>query len=570
LAEGGDGSEKEVETGFMMSGFPTDFAMHCGIIDSNNEQNDDGDKDRKIESEITEVSNPGKDASEKKVENGFMMSEFPTDFTMYCGFIDSNNETNGGADKDRKIKSENTKVSDPGKESPEKVNPQSDASLSTSLLSEAIDGISSSYDELKATLASRRLNEHKTPQDYQHSTPPSPVKYVLDYTLNRFTRWLRILGIDAVLETIEQEHERTHGGNIAIFDRCKNEHRTLITTSYKLMLRKGCPPGTYLLDPKSTSYLLEQVLPRLLRTHGVELSPCTFLTRCVVCNGNIHRVHTEEDKRAVFGDHGAADLIDSEEEMDVFRCDGCRQGYWWGDSPTSSASRVFNQATKLLRVCLRGGVELKDENITDEKKRKALMGAFDFVDVAKERQSGESIARETYTELSAIEWLREDKLSNPFHLKSAYAAHGETVRDCLPFTNVTKEFVGCLDYIFFEPLQFDQICRLKVPTSFREMNASGARQGHLIPSDIWPSDHIAVGARLRLKPNGVADGSNKNGMPIATADKNVNNDTAEPAPHPDRCACGCVPNVYSLFEMAELRKKAREKKKAEAASKLSN
>ena len=138
LAEGGDSSGKEVQNGFMMSGLPTDFAMNCGIIDSNNEQNDDKDKNVKIKSEITEVSNPGK-------------------------------------------------------ESPEKVNPQSDASFSTSLLSEAIDGISSSYDELKATLASRRLNEHKTPQDYQHSTPPSPVKYVLDYTLNRFTRLVKHL-----------------------------------------------------------------------------------------------------------------------------------------------------------------------------------------------------------------------------------------------------------------------------------------------------------------------------------------------------------------------------------------
>ena len=33
--------------------------------------------------------------------------------------------------------------------------------------------------------------------------------------------------------------------------------------------------------------------------------------------------------------------------------------------------------------------------------------------------------------------------------------------------------------------------------------------------------------------------------------------------HPTRCACGCVPNTLSLFEMAALRKKLREEKEKE-------
>ena len=33
--------------------------------------------------------------------------------------------------------------------------------------------------------------------------------------------------------------------------------------------------------------------------------------------------------------------------------------------------------------------------------------------------------------------------------------------------------------------------------------------------------------------------------------------------HPERCACGCVPNTLSLFEMAALRKKLREEKEKE-------
>jgi len=391
------------------------------------------------------------------------------------------------------------------------------------------------------------------------------VKYMLDYTLNRFTRWLRILGIDATLETEEEEKERTSNGKIAIFEHCKREKRTLLTTSYKLLLRKDCPPGAYLLDPKSTT-ILEQALVRLLRTHGVELSPRVFLTRCVVCNGHIHRVLTDDDKRNVFIEHGAPDLVNSKDDMEVFRCDGCRQGYWWDDRPSSSASRVFVQATKLLRLCLRGGVRVKDEDSDDETKRKEVMGAFDFVDVQREREQGiDGGFVPMENELCIIKWLREKNLLNPFRLKSAYAL-SDGVGEELPFSNVTREFVGLLDYVFYDTSIVEQVGRLYVPKSFREMNTDGIPNGHLIPSDRWPSDHLAVGARLRLKGKksdsdtaaGKLDGK------AASADSKQSN--SDIPSHPPRCSCGCVPQIFSLFEMAEMRKEARERANAQAAA----
>lgn len=36
-----------------------------------------------------------------------------------------------------------------------------------------------------------------------------------------------------------------------------------------------------------------------------------------------------------------------------------------------------------------------------------------------------------------------------------------------------------------------------------------------------------------------------------------------PTAHAPKCACGCVPNILSLFEMAELRKQAKLKREAE-------
>lgn len=357
--------------------------------------------------------------------------------------------------------------------------------------------------------------------------------------------WLRILGIDVTLETESEEKERTSGGNIALFDHCREERRTLLTTSYKLLLRRDCPAGAYLLDPKSTSSL-EEALPRLLLTHGVKLMPCQFLTRCVVCNGNIVPVLDDADKRLVFQENGAPpDLLDSNLDMEVFRCDGCRQGYWWDDRPSSSASRVFTQATKLFRLALNGGVEVDLPHPLDERKRKEVMGAFDFVDVEKEQQG----STRTESELNVIQWLRDDKLRNPYLLQSAYAVRDRKstipTREAIQFTNVTSGFVGLLDYIFFEPSKFDQTAHLYVPTSLKSMNHKGITGGHLIPSNTWPSDHLPVGARLAfkiLKNKKDAQKSN-GGIPIA---------------HPIKCGCGCVPNVLSLFEMAELRKRARE------------
>jgi uncharacterized protein with PIN domain len=39
---------------------------------------------------------------------------------------------------------------------------------------------------------------------------------MLDFTLNRFTRWLQILGIDASLEREEEEIQRTQENNMYV------------------------------------------------------------------------------------------------------------------------------------------------------------------------------------------------------------------------------------------------------------------------------------------------------------------------------------------------------------------
>lgn len=371
-----------------------------------------------------------------------------------------------------------------------------------------------------------------------------------------------------------------------IFERCKLERRILVTTSTKSLQRKDCPPGTYLLDTKSLKNL-EVTLVHLLLSHGVILEPKKFLSRCVVCNGSIERVHDEQQIQNIFATYAAPESL-NEEILEVFQCSGCSQGYWWCDRPTSSASRVKSQATILLETCIRGGVPIEKD-----------MAMFFFVDAEKVKQDTTEITEESRLlnqRLDVLEWLQDEKLKSAFGpMLSAYAiGEGD---ESLPFTNVTADFVGHLDYIMFQEKHLKVKDRLYVPTTFEELNGEDIHNGHLLPSNVWPSDHLAIGARFCYKSTSVgvevanssgelqqsslvtkkeSDGENEKRMAVSE----VTNSALFCAPIQEgsyapplqtvpithtsslSCGCGCVPKIPSLFEMAELRKQARLKQKS--------
>ena len=195
-----------------------------------------------------------------------------------------------------------------------------------------------------------------------------------------------------------------------------------------------------------------------------------------------------DDKRRVFAANNAPDL--SEELTDVYECHGCGQGYWWCDRPSSSATRVKSQATRLFELCLRGGVPIKGP-----------LNMFDFVDVEKEREKGLEDDDIELEHLDVTDWLKDEQLSCPIPLESSYAMrddNGVLVGERLPFTNVTFDFVDTLDYVLFDTTHFRPTERLYVPTSFKELNARDIPNGHLLPSIDWPSDHLAIGVQLEF------------------------------------------------------------------------
>jgi uncharacterized protein with PIN domain len=391
--------------------------------------------------------------------------------------------------------------------------------------------------------------------------PPSmrSPRYLLDATLNKLCRWLRILGQDAALETDEEEKLRTGHGKMIVFERCRDEKRTLVTTSTRLQCRSDCPPGTYVISPTFLDKL-EVVMVHMFLTHGVVLEPDSFLSRCVVCNGGIEPVHAADDKHRILTEYGApVELL--EDDLEVYQCDGCRQGYWWCDRPTSSASRVKGTATRLFQLCLRAGVpihgslSMMDGVNVEEKTRQG----WDFT------QPGSELLNQ---KLAVVDWLRSDTLECPFSLESVYAvksSDGRVLGETLPFTNVTHDFINTLDYVFQSGLEVSD--RLQIPTNLSVLNYRSLENGHLIPSDIWPSDHLPVGARLVKVRDSRPPETEPQNVDLTEFSCSLLGSGPPPpvrplapvasAAHSARCSCGCVPNIPSLFEMAELRRKAR-------------
>lgn len=263
----------------------------------------------------------------------------------------------------------------------------------------------------------------------------------------------------------------------------------------------------------------------------------------MVCNGNIVEVLDENEKTVIFSECGAPNL--SDEVENVYRCDGCAQGYWWSNEPQSTATRVKDAAIHLLRLCTRGGVPVEGD-----------LDFFDYDDSEEDKSIGAKVQanmRKLGGVKEVMHWLKDPCLSNPFALCSAYGDQNSNLKcELIPFTNVTSGFVGLLDYIFYEDKSLVQISRLRVPKSFADLNREGLHNGHLLPSSCWPSDHLCLGASFRLdfrKVDRSTASLNSTAIPSAFVPEHLSPQVG--------CSCGCVPKVLSLFQMAELRKQSK-------------
>ena len=106
-------------------------------------------------------------------------------------------------------------------------------------------------------------------------------------------------------------------------------------------------------------------------------------------------------------------------------------------------------------------------------------------------------SNERHHSLRVVEWLKKkDTLTCPFQFESAYGCGA--VGEMCPFTNVTINFAAVIDYVLYQPERFRQTARLYMPASLDELQGDLEywRDGKALPNDVWPSDHLAIGAEL--------------------------------------------------------------------------
>ncbi len=140
-------------------------------------------------------------------------------------------------------------------------------------------------------------------------SPPEPRRFVLDVHLGTLTRRLRLLGFDAWY--------RTDADDALLADVAVGQERILLTRDRGLLMRRTITHGYC---PRSQDPDEQAVEVARRYSLAPRRAP---LTRCVRCNGLLHRAHAaqvwdelEPGTRAAF---------------DRFsRCGGCGQVYWPG------------------------------------------------------------------------------------------------------------------------------------------------------------------------------------------------------------------------------------------------
>ena len=206
-------------------------------------------------------------------------------------------------------------------------------------------------------------------------------KFLVDFNLSKLARWMRVLGIDCVLESKESNQLRTgkQGDFSLLFAQARSEKRVILTSSRSMRERASCPQSMLV-----KTVQLEQELTRICSEFEIDISEKKFLTMCGKCGGAIESVQIDDPRLA-----GKFVPLD----RPVFCCSSCLQvmaplqtklplfspirpptlflhyaqnkippfhlqsdrtplpkPYWWNERENSSPARAMRVAERLLKV----------------------------------------------------------------------------------------------------------------------------------------------------------------------------------------------------------------------------
>lgn len=141
--------------------------------------------------------------------------------------------------------------------------------------------------------------------------PPMPRRFILDGHLGRLTRYLRMLGFDALYDS--------HAADADLARVSAAEDRILLTRDRGLLKRSIVRLG-YLIRDDDPRRQLSEVVGR----YGLAASAVPF-SRCVRCNGRIEPVDRAEVVERLAGEPRTLRYFDS-----FGRCSDCAAIYWPG------------------------------------------------------------------------------------------------------------------------------------------------------------------------------------------------------------------------------------------------
>jgi hypothetical protein len=134
--------------------------------------------------------------------------------------------------------------------------------------------------------------------------------FIVDTTMGKLAKWLRILGYD----TLYWRTDDCEG----ILRRARAEGRTLVTKDTKLFKAKGSLEALLIREDNPF-----RQLKKVLRHFHVVVDQGMLFSRCLTCNAPLEAIDTEEAKGKV-PDH----IYHSHQEFS--RCPVCRKVYWAG------------------------------------------------------------------------------------------------------------------------------------------------------------------------------------------------------------------------------------------------
>lgn len=155
-------------------------------------------------------------------------------------------------------------------------------------------------------------------------------KFIVDMTLGRLAKWLRVIGFDTAVFPGRDMHR--------LVQIAQREKRTILTRNRRLepKLRLG---NIVIVEEDQPDLQVETVLKSL----GLQVDPRKFLSRCLICNGELELIPRGEAEgrvpEFVFHTHAV-----------FHRCPSCQRTYWEGTHRTNMKKKIENMLNSIATL----------------------------------------------------------------------------------------------------------------------------------------------------------------------------------------------------------------------------